>query len=63
MSKAPARCQYCDGTGWMKVVGVMNAECGFCDNGRPLDTQEDWDESWGRILDGDLLRDPDRPAG
>lgn len=31
----------------------MEAEqCGFCDNGKPLDTQEDWDNSWGRIWPG-----------
>lgn len=44
MSKAPERCHYCDG---------QDKGCGFCDNGKPLDTQEDWDRSWGRILDPD----------
>lgn len=49
MTKAPETCLYCKGTGWQQTVGVMNAECGFCDNGKPLDTQEDWDKSWGGL--------------
>lgn len=40
--KAPEKCLYCDGT---------DSNCGFCVMGKPLDTQEDWDNSWGRILD------------
>ena len=41
MSKAPEKCLYCDGT---------DPNCGFCEMGRPLDTQEDWDNTWGRVL-------------
>lgn len=40
-SKAPTTCHYCYGT---------DPGCGFCEDGRPLDTQEDWDHSWGRVL-------------
>lgn len=40
--KAPDKCVYCDGT---------DPNCGFCEMGVPLDTQEDWDASWGRVLD------------
>jgi hypothetical protein len=47
MSKAPERCLYCDGQGNSKAGG----DCGFCDHGKPLDTQENWDNSWGRIFD------------
>ena len=36
------RCLYCDGT---------DPDCGFCDNGKPLDSQDDWNRMWGRILD------------
>ena len=43
MSKAPEKCAYCTGD---------DPNCGFCEMGVPLDTQEDWDKSWGRILDG-----------
>jgi hypothetical protein len=39
--RAPDECLYCDGT----------TDCGFCEAGVPLDTQEDWDKSWGSILD------------
>lgn len=39
--KRPEKCAYCDGT---------DPNCGFCEMGTPLDTQEDWDASWGRIL-------------
>ena len=41
-STAPTKCLYCDGT---------DPGCGFCEMGKPLDTQEDWDNSWGRLLD------------
>lgn len=46
MSTAPARCMYCDGT---------DPNCGFCDMGVPLDTQDDWDRSWGKVLDGPAI--------
>lgn len=46
MSKAPEICLYCDGEGNSSAGG----RCGFCENGKPLDTQEDWDKSWGRIF-------------
>ena len=49
MSEAPAKCLYCDGT---------DPDCGFCAMGEPLDTQEDWDESWGRIFAADLPEIP-----
>jgi hypothetical protein len=42
MSKAPVKCLYCDG---------KDPNCGFCQDGIPLDTQKDWDNSWGRIFD------------
>jgi hypothetical protein len=42
MSKAPVKCLYCNGN---------DPNCGFCEKGIPLDTQEDWDESWGRLFD------------
>lgn len=52
MGKAPERCLYCDHT---------DPDCGFCDMGVPLDTQEDWDESWGEIWpDFDASRLGDR---
>ena len=38
---APGRCLYCDGT---------DPNCGFCEMGVPLDTQEDWDRSWGKVF-------------
>lgn len=44
-SVAPKVCLYCDGKG-----NGPGAPCGFCDSGKPLDTQEDWDQSWGRVL-------------
>jgi hypothetical protein len=47
--KAPETCLYCHGTG----MADAENECGFCDAGKPLDTQEDWDNSWGRILSDD----------
>lgn len=45
MSKAPEICRYCDGEGNSDAGG----HCGFCAGGKPLDTQEDWDNSWGRV--------------
>lgn len=42
---APKVCIYCKGTGDSSAGG----ECGFCDKGKPLDTQADWDATWGRI--------------
>lgn len=41
-SMAPELCLYCKG---------QDPECGFCENGKPLDTQENWDKSWGAIPD------------
>lgn len=35
---------YCRGTG-----EGPGSPCGFCTGGKPLDTQEDWDNSWGRV--------------
>lgn len=50
--KAPTTCHYCDGEGNSAAGG----DCGFCNGGKPLDTQEDWDASWGnRIFDEDFL--------
>lgn len=46
MSKAPEICLYCDGEGNSSAGGP----CGFCVEGKPLDTQEDWDNSWGRVF-------------
>lgn len=46
MGKAPEVCLYCDGTG-----EGPGSPCGFCENGKPLDTQEDWDNSWGVFSD------------
>lgn len=48
MSEAPKVCLYCDGRGNSDAGGA----CGFCENGKPLDTQADWDASLGRIIDG-----------
>ena len=42
---APETCLYCDGEG-----NGPGAPCGFCIHGKPLDTQEDWNNSWGRIF-------------
>lgn len=53
MSKAPERCLYCDHD---------DPNCGFCEMGKPLDTQEDWDRSWGRVFDG-IDVDPNGPHG
>lgn len=48
MSEAPKVCMYCDGNG----AGTSPENpCGFCDKGKPLDTQEDWDNSWGLLED------------
>jgi hypothetical protein len=47
VSEAPKVCMYCDGQGNSKAGGA----CGFCDHGVPLETQEDWDKSWGKVLD------------
>lgn len=44
MGKAPETCLYCKGSG-----EGPGSPCGFCENGKPLDTQEDWDKSWGRV--------------
>jgi hypothetical protein len=43
----PTTCVYCDGHGNSDAGG----ECGFCDQGLPLDTQENWDNTWGRVFD------------
>lgn len=48
MSKAPDKCLYCGGKGY-RSVGDQLEECGFCDNGSPLDSQRDWDKSWGNL--------------
>jgi hypothetical protein len=47
MSTAPDLCHYCDSKGNSPAGG----KCGFCEDGIPLDTQEDWDNSWGKIFD------------
>lgn len=47
MSKAPEICLYCDGEGNSSAGG----RCGFCENGKPLDTQEDWDQSWNGLTE------------
>lgn len=54
----PEICLYCDGNGNSKATGP----CGFCKNGEPLDTQEDWDNSWGK-LDVDGIRKRDAECG
>lgn len=46
MTRAPEACLYCDGKG-----NGPGAPCGFCVDGKPLDTQEDWDRTWGRVFD------------
>lgn len=49
----PEVCAYCEGAGVVRTAGIVGSEteeCGFCDNGVPLDSQEDWDRTWGRIL-------------
>lgn len=45
VSKAVEVCLYCDGGG-----SGSAGPCGFCENGKPLDTQEDWDNTWGWIF-------------
>lgn len=56
MSKAPETCLYCKGDG----IGP-GAPCGFCVNGKPLDTQEDWDNSWGKLGDFfESIKDPEK---
>lgn len=50
MSKRPEVCRYCDGHGNSSAGG----KCGFCEDGVPLDTQADWDESWGKIFKKDV---------
>lgn len=45
MSKAPEFCLYCDKRGNSSAGG----SCGFCVGGKPLDTQEDWDRTWGKL--------------
>jgi len=49
----PLICTYCDGKGNSTAGG----ECGFCDGGKPLDTQEDWDRTWGHTFE--VMSDPD----
>lgn len=46
MNIAPETCLYCDGDGNSSAGG----SCGFCVQGKPSDTQEDWDKSWGKLL-------------
>lgn len=41
----PTVCIYCDGHG-----NGAAGPCGFCENGAPLDTQEDWDRTWGHTF-------------
>ena len=53
MSKAPETCLYCDGEG-----NGPGAPCGFCFEGEPLDTQEDWDRTWAQLF----ARRRQRPA-
>jgi hypothetical protein len=53
MSKAPENCIYCDGKG-----NGPGSPCGFCAGGKPLDTQEDWDNSWGRLGDKKITSKP-----
>lgn len=49
-SKAPMTCLYCDGEGNSSAGG----HCGFCAGGKPLDTQKDWDNSWGKVGEAGL---------
>lgn len=44
--EVPKVCVYCDGTGKSSAGG----ECGFCEKGKPLDTKDDWDRTWGKTL-------------
>lgn len=57
MNKAPNKCIYCDGQG-----NGPGAPCGFCIEGKPLDTQLDWDSTWGRIDIKGILKDPVKRA-
>lgn len=43
--KAPTTCLYCHGE-----PRDDDNDCGFCEKGKPLDTQEDWDRTWGRVF-------------
>lgn len=45
VSERVKECRYCDGKGNSSAGGA----CGFCDRGVPLDTQADWDASWGAL--------------
>lgn len=55
MSKAPEQCLYCDHD---------DPNCGFCEMGNPLDTQEDWDRTWGLLFDRlSIDVDPNGPNG
>jgi hypothetical protein len=53
MGKAPEVCIYCKGTGESSAGG----SCGFCEGGKPLDTQEDWDRTWGKALDDEGVKE------
>jgi hypothetical protein len=44
--KAPSVCVYCDGQGNSTAGGP----CGFCVEGKPLDTEADWAKTWGRTF-------------
>lgn len=43
----PENCLYCDGLGNSSAGGA----CGFCDNGKPVDTEDDWKASWGTLFE------------
>lgn len=60
----PEVCAYCRGTGWAWGSDRSDPanECGFCDAGVPLDTQEDWDRTWGRTIHRDDDRAPHHDA-
>jgi hypothetical protein len=58
MSERPTVCMYCRGTGRSDEAN----ECGFCDHGTPLDTQEDWDQTWGRTF-ANMDNRPERAPG
>lgn len=58
MSKAPEYCYPCKGSG----AEAGGNPCGFCDNGKPRDTQEDWDRSWGKLFE-DLFAPDKRDVG
>lgn len=42
----PKTCLYCKGTG-----EGPGSPCGFCENGKPLDTEADWENTWGKLDD------------